>query len=186
MNNYYEISVAGLKRKLPVFKLNDEMSLAAFVIFGDVELTVACARELINIMPEHDIIITAEAKSIPLIHEIARQRGENSYIVARKALKVYMKEPVGVEVNSITTTKKQNLYIDKEDMEAMNGKRVIILDDVISTGESLRAVEKLVKISGGHIVGKMAVLAEGDAKYRDDITYLEYLPLLDAEGNPKM
>ena len=113
MNNYYEISVAGLKRKLPVFKLNDEMSIAAFVIFGDVELTVACARELINIMPEHDIIITAEAKSIPLIHEIARQRGENSYIVARKALKVYMKEPVGVEVNSITTTKKHQYKSNK-------------------------------------------------------------------------
>lgn len=185
MDNFYEMKVAGLTRKLPVFKLNDEMSIAAFVIFGDVELTVACARELIKIMPEHDIMITAEAKSIPLIHEIARQKGENNYIVARKALKVYMKDPVGVEVNSITTTKKQNLYIDKEDMEAMNGKRVIILDDVISTGESLRAVEKLVKIAGGTIVGRMAVLAEGDAKYRDDITFLEYLPLLDAEGNPK-
>ncbi len=185
MENFYEINVAGLTRKLPVFKLNDELSIAAFVIFGDVELTVACARELIKIMPEHDIMITAEAKSIPLIHEIARQRGENKYIVARKALKVYMKDPVGVEVNSITTTKKQNLYIDKDDMDAMKGKRVVILDDVISTGESLRAVEKLVKTSGGQIVGRMSILAEGDAKYRDDISYLEYLPLLDAEGHPK-
>ncbi len=185
MEQYYELNVAGLTRKLPVFKLNDDLSIAAFVIFGDVELTVACARELIKIMPEHDIMITAEAKSIPLIHEIARQTGENSYIVARKALKVYMKDPIGVEVNSITTAKKQNLYIDRDDKEAMHGKRVLILDDVISTGESLRAVEKLVKTSGGIIAGRLAILAEGDAKYRDDIHYLEYLPLLDADGKPK-
>lgn len=186
MSDFYELKVAGLTRQLPVFKLNDELSIAAFVIFGDVELTVACASHLIKIMPEHDIMITAEAKSIPLIHEIARQRGENSYIVARKGLKVYMKDPVSVEVNSITTAKKQTLYIDKADMEKMNGKRILILDDVISTGESLRAIEKLVKIAGGVIAGKMAVLAEGDAKYRDDIQYLEQLPLLDSEGNPKI
>ena len=184
MNNFYEINVAGLTRQLPVFKLNDEMSLAAFIIFGDVELTCACAKELIKIMPEHDIIITAEAKSIPLIHEIARQNGENKYVVARKALKVYMKDPVGVEVNSITTTKKQNLYIDKNDIDAMNGKRVVIIDDVISTGESLRAIEKLVEKAGGNVVARMAILAEGDAKFRDDISYLEYLPLLDSNGLP--
>lgn len=185
MGKTYQLNVAGLTRELPVFKLNDELSIAAFVIFGDVELTVACARELIKIMPEHDIIITAEAKSIPLIHEIARQHRENTYIVARKALKVYMSDPVGVEVHSITTTKKQNLYIDKHDMDLMRNKRVVILDDVISTGESLRAVEKLVKIAGGDIVARMAIIAEGDAKYRDDIQYLAYLPLLDANGNPK-
>ena len=134
-------------------------------------------------MPEHDVIITAEAKGIPLVYEIARQHGENKYIIARKAVKLYMKDPIGVEVVSITTAKKQQLYIDRDDMELMQGKRVLIIDDVISTGESLRAVEKLVKESGGQIVGKMAILAEGDAKYRDDIQYLEYLPLLDGEGN---
>ena len=185
MEKFYEMKVAGLTRQLPIFKLNDELSIAAFVIFGDVELTVACAKHMIEIMPEHDIMITAEAKSIPLIHEIARQKGDNTYIVARKGLKVYMKDPVSVEVNSITTTNKQTLYIDKSDMDKMNGKRVLIIDDVISTGESLRAIEKLVKIAGGVIAGKMAVLAEGDAKYRDDIQYLEYLPLLDAEGHVK-
>lgn len=183
MEKYYKLKVAGLERDLPIFKIKDDLSIAGFVIFGDVELTVACARELIKIMPEHDVIITAEAKGIPLVYEIARQHGENKYIIARKAVKLYMKDPIGVEVVSITTAKKQQLYIDRDDMELMQGKRVLIIDDVISTGESLRAVEKLVKESGGQIVGKMAILAEGDAKYRDDIQYLEYLPLLDGEGN---
>lgn len=179
----YELHVAGLTRQLKLHSIGENLMIAGFVVFGDVELTVACARELIKIMPEHDVIITAEAKGIPLVYEIARQHGENKYIIARKAVKLYMKDPIGVEVVSITTAKKQQLYIDRDDMELMQGKRVLIIDDVISTGESLRAVEKLVKESGGQIVGKMAILAEGDAKYRDDIQYLEYLPLLDGEGN---
>ncbi len=185
MNMTYEIKVAGLTRQLPVFQLSDELAIAAFVIFGDVELTCECAKELIKKAPEHDIMITAEAKSIPLIHEMARQMGVNQYIIARKGVKVYMKNPVKVEVHSITTQKKQELYIDEHDKQLMNGKRVLIIDDVISTGESLRAVEKLVKLAGGNIVGRMAILAEGDAKLRDDIQYLEELPLLNADGTPK-
>ena len=185
MEKIYRLEVAGLTRDLPVCRISDELSIAAFVIFGDVELTVACARELLKIVPPHDIMITAEAKGIPLIHEMARQSGENKYLVARKAAKLYMSEAVGVEVHSITTAKKQELYIDKADMEAMNKKRVLILDDVISTGESLRAVEKLVDAAGGEIVGKMAILAEGDARLRQDIKYLAHLPLLDGEGRPK-
>lgn len=185
MSLTYEINVAGLTRQLPVCKLNENLSIAGFVIFGDVELTVACARELIKRMPEHDVLITAEAKGIPLIHEIARQMGENKYLIARKTVKVYMPKPVGVEVHSITTQKRQTLYIDQTDVEAMTGKRVVIIDDVISTGESIRAVEKLVCESGGTVVAKMSILAEGDAKYRDDIIYLEYLPLLNSDGTPK-
>ena len=185
MDMTYEIKVAGLTRQLPVFQLSDELAIAAFVIFGDVELTCECAKELVKIAPEHDIMITAEAKSIPLIHEMARQMGVNQYIIARKGVKVYMKNPVKVEVHSITTTKKQELYIDQHDKDLMKGKRVLIIDDAISTGESLRAVEKLVKLAGGNIVGRMAILAEGDAKLRDDIQYLEELPLLNADGTPK-
>ena len=185
MKNTYEMTVAGVTRQLPVFNLSDELAIAAFVIFGDVELTVNCAKELVKKAPEHDIMITAEAKSIPLIHEMARQMGVNKYIVARKGLKVYMENPVKVEVHSITTQRKQELYIDQNDKDLMNGKRVLIIDDVISTGESLRAVEKLVKIAGGNIVGRMAILAEGDAKHRDDIIYLEELPLLNPDGTPK-
>lgn len=174
---YYNIKVAGLERRLPLCKISGNLSIAAFVIFGDVELTQACARELNKAAPAHDVMITAEAKGIPLVYEMARQRGENHYLIARKMPKLYMREVFSVEVQSITTEKRQSLYIDKDDIEYMKGKRVLIIDDVISTGESIRAVEKLVKESGGTIAGRMAILAEGDAKYRDDIIYLEELPI---------
>ncbi len=178
MKTTYTLKVAGLQRELEICKVADDLYIAALIIFGDVELTVACAAELLKIAPPYDIMITAEAKSIPLIHEMARQSGQNTYIVARKAAKLYMKDPITVEVQSITTAKKQTLCIDASDAARLKGKRVLILDDVISTGESLRAVEKLVKLAGGSVAGRMAILAEGDAKYRDDILYLEELPLL--------
>lgn len=173
----YELHVAGLTRQLPICKVNDKLDIAAFVMFGDVELTVECAKELIKKAPEHDVIITAEAKGIPLAYEMARQMGVNRYLIARKMPKLYMKNPLAVEVQSITTAKKQTLYIDQDDSEFLRGKRVLIVDDVISTGESLHAVETLVEKAGGNIVGRMAVLAEGDAQQRPDITYLEPLPL---------
>ena len=185
MEQFYEMKVAGLTRQLPLCKVSDELYIGAFVIFGDVELTVNSARELLKVAPEHDIMITAESKGIPLVYEMARQSGENKYLIARKAPKLYMKNVVSTEVTSITTAKKQMLYIDSEDVALMKGKRVLIIDDVISTGESLRAVEKLVKQSGGIVAGRMAILAEGDAKYRDDIQYLEYLLLFNADGTPK-
>lgn len=174
---YYRLKVAGLERDLPICPVNEHLDIAGFVIFGDVELTMACARELVKKMPPHDIMITAESKGIPLIHEMARQNGENKYILARKAPKLYMKDLFTVEVDSITTDHKQTLCIDGDDKEAMKGKRVVIVDDVISTGESLKALEMLVKEAGGEIVAKMAILAEGDAIDRDDIIYLEPLPL---------
>jgi adenine phosphoribosyltransferase len=182
MGNYYNINIAGLERNLPICRISDDLYIAAFVIFGDVEMTVAAAKSLLLAAPPHDILITAEAKGIPLVHEMARQNGENSYIIARKAVKLYMKEVFSVELQSITTRKKQTLYIDTAEAELMRGKRVLIVDDVVSTGESLRAVEKLVKEAGGIIAGRMAILAEGDAKYRDDLIYLEHLPLFNADG----
>ena len=186
MNNteqkYYKLKIAGLERDLPLCPLNDELSIGAFVIFGDVELTCACARDLLKIAPEHDIMITSESKGIPLVFEMARQSGNNKYVVARKMQKLYMSDTFACEVNSITTAKKQTLYLDGKDAEFMRGKRVLIVDDVISTGDSLRAIEELVEHAGGNIVGKMAILAEGDAKDRDDIKYLEVLPLFRADG----
>ena len=181
---FYTMKIAGYERHLPVCKLTDTLNIAAFVLFGDVELTVAAATELINKAPPHDIIITPEAKAIALAHEIARQEGYKTYIVARKHVKLYMKEVFSVEVKSITTEAKQTLYIDKIEAEMMKGKKILIIDDVISTGGSIHALEKLVEEAGGIIVGKMAVLAEGDSKDRKDITYLEYLPLLDINGDP--
>ncbi len=182
MKKTYRITIAGVERELPLCSINEDLKIAAFVILGDVELTSACAAELVKRIPEHGIMITAEAKGIPLIHEMARQMGVNRYLVARKAEKLYMVDPINVEVQSITTARKQTLYIDKNDAMALQGKRVVIIDDVISTGESIFAVEKLVKMSGGTVVGKAAILAEGDAKYREDIIYLEYLPLFNKDG----
>lgn len=174
---YYTLEVAGVKRNLPLCKVNDKLDIAAFIMFGDVELTVSCAREMIKIAPEHDVLITAEAKGIPLAYEMARQMGVNRYLIARKAPKLYMVDPLSVEVKSITTEKVQRLYLDKADADYIKGKRVLIVDDVISTGESLRAVEELVEQAGGKIVGRMAVLAEGDAAERKDIRFLKPLPL---------
>ena len=182
MEMTYEMEIAGLKRKLPLCPVNDKLTIAAFIIFGDVEITVASARELLKKAPAFDILLTAEAKSIPLIHEMARQAGVNKYIVARKGEKVYMHDTVSVEVNSITTANTQKLYIDSHDAEALHGHRVLIVDDVISTGESLHALEHLVDEAGGNIVGRMAILAEGDAADRDDLIFLEKLPLFNPDG----
>ncbi len=182
MREFYDITVAGVNRALPICPVNESLYIAGFVIFGDVELTQACARDLLSKAPEFDLLITAESKGIPLAHEMTAQAGKNKYILARKAPKLYMKNVVAVEVQSITTVARQTLYLDQADLDAMNGKKILIVDDVISTGESIAALETLVKKAGGNIVGKMAILAEGDARDRTDITYLEYLPLFDAEG----
>ena len=180
----YEIDIAGLTRELPLCPLNDELSIGAFVMFGDVELTVHCAAELLKIAPEYDYIIAPEAKAIPLAYEMARQSGENRYFVARKKAKAYMQGVFEVEVQSITTAGTQTLVIDQADADAICGKRVIIVDDVISTGESLRAMEVLCAKAGAEVVAKMAVLAEGDAAKREDITVLAPLPLFNADGTP--
>lgn len=185
MKTAYEMEIAGLKRELPLCKVTDDLYIAAFIMFGDVEVTVKCAEELLKRAPEFDILITAEAKGIPLICEMARQAGTNRYVVARKGPKVYMKDMVVVSVHSITTEQIQKLIIDSEDAKYIKGKRVLIVDDVISTGESLIALEKLVEQVGGNIVGKMTVLAEGEAADRDDIIYLEKLPLFNPDGTIK-
>ena len=179
---FYHMNVAGLERDLPICPLNDKLSIAGFVIFGDQELTVACARELLARAPAYDYIITAEAKGIPLAHEMARQAGDAKYILARKGPKLYMRDIFSVCVHSITTAKEQHLYLDGADAALMNGKRVLIVDDVISTGESLAALEALVTKAGGEICGRMAILAEGDAIDRGDIIYLEPLPLFNPDG----
>ena len=180
----YEIDIAGLTRQLPLCALNDELAIGAFVIFGDVELTVHCAAELLKIAPDYDYIVAPEAKAIPLAYEMARQSGENRYFVARKKAKAYMQGVFSVDVQSITTAGTQTLVLDQADADEIRGKRVIILDDVISTGESLRAMEVLCEKAGAEVVAKMAVLAEGDAAKREDITVLAPLPLFTADGTP--
>ena len=184
MKTKYPMTIAGCKRELPLCKASDSLVIAGFVIFGDVELTCACAAELLKKAPEFDYMVAPEAKAIPLIHEMAKQSGRNDYFLVRKAPKLYMDGVFSTEVKSITTEATQKLYMDGADAKKMNGKRILILDDVISTGESLAAVEKLVNEAGGNVVGRMAILAEGAAADRDDIIFLEKLPLFDVEGNP--
>ena len=179
---YYRMTVAGLERDLPICPVNDKLYIAGFVIFGDQELTVACARDLLAKAPEYDYIITAEAKGIPLAHEMARQTGAAKYFLARKGPKLYMTGVFESSVKSITTANEQHLYLDTADAALIRGKRILIVDDVISTGESLSALEALVEKAGGIIAGKMAVLAEGDAQSREDLIYLEKLPLFHPDG----
>ena len=180
---YYTIDIAGMKRDLKLFPVNDDLKIAAFILFGDVEITKHAAKELLALAPEFDLIVTAEAKSIPLAYEMAAQAGMNDYIIARKGIKVYMEDVLTSTVNSITTVDSQSLHLGKDEADRIKGRRILVIDDVISTGESLRALEMLVEKAGGEIVAKMAVMAEGDAFDRDDIIVLGKLPLFDGDGN---
>ena len=183
----YSMEIAGLKRELPICKVTDDLYIGAFICFGDAELTVACARELLKLVPadSYDYLFTAEAKSIPLIHEMARQSGAERYFIARKGRKVYMPDPIWVEDQSITTAGVQRLYLGRDDADLIRGKRILIMDDVISTGGSLKAMEALVEAAGGIVTGKVTVLAEGDAQKRSDIRYLAPLPVFHADGTVK-
>ncbi|MDD5795988.1 MAG: phosphoribosyltransferase family protein [Oscillospiraceae bacterium] len=176
MSNTYKMTIAGLERELPLCPVSDTLDIAAFIMLGDVEITVACAEELLKKCKDFDVILTAEAKGIPLCYEMAKQSGK-PYAVARKGTKVYMSDPIKVDVRSITTQHIQSLYLGQDEVNLIKGKRVLIIDDVISTGESLKALEELVRKAEGIIAGKAAVLAEGDAADRDDIIFLEKLPL---------
>lgn len=180
----YRINVAGVERDLKLCPIGENLNIGAFILFGDVELTERCAEELYKKAPEHDVMLTAESKGIPLIHAMCRLSGKNRYVLARKSVKLYMSDVLVCETKSITTGHVQTLYIDGADAEYMKGKRVLIVDDVISTGGSLKSLENLVAQAGGEVVGKMTILAEGDAIGREDIVYLEKLPLFDGQGNP--
>ena len=178
----HPMTIAGLKRELPICRVTDELYIGAFVIFGDCELTTACAEALLKKAPAYDYIITAESKGIPLAQEMARLNKDPKWMLARKGAKLYMRNILKVEVRSITTDHVQTLFLDGGDADYMKGKKVLVVDDVISTGESLHALEELVQAAGGEIVGKMTILAEGDAQEREDIIYLEKLPLFNAKG----
>jgi len=180
----YEIDIAGMKRELPICKVTDDLYIGAFIMFGDVDITVHSAQKLLEKVGEFDYLLAPEAKAIPLLYEMARQSGKK-YYVARKGTKAYMSEPFKVDVRSITTLHVQTLVLDKKDADELRGKRVVVVDDVISTGESLRAVEELCKAAGAEVVAKCAVLAEGDAFNRTDITVLQQLPLFNADGSIK-
>lgn len=183
----YSLTVAGLQRELPICKVTDDLHIGAFICFGDAELTVACAKAMLELLEpgSYDYLFTAEAKSIPLIHEMARQSGAEKYFIARKGEKVYMPDPIHVEDKSITTAGVQKLYLGRDDADLIRGKRIVLMDDVISTGGSLHAMEELVKMAGGTVVDRIAVLAEGGAADRKDIKYLNVLPVFNADGSIK-
>lgn len=183
----YTMNIAGLRRDLPLCKITDDLYIGAFICFGDAEITVACAREMLKLLEpgSYDYLFTAEAKSIPLIHEMARQSGASKYFIARKGPKAYMPDPICVEDQSITTAGTQKLYLGRDDADLICGKRIVLMDDVISTGGSLLAMEALVKMAGGTVVDRIAVLAEGDAAERTDIKFLEKLPLFNPDGSIK-
>ena len=183
----YPMTIAGLQRELPICKITDDLYIGAFICFGDAELTVACATELLKLVPadSYDYLFTAEAKSIPIIHEMARQSGAKKYFIARKGPKAYMPDPLCVEDESITTAGKQKLYLGRDEAEMIRGKRILIVDDVISTGGSLLAMEALIAEAGGIVADRIAVLAEGGAKDRTDIKFLAPLPLFNADGSVK-
>ena len=172
----YTLHVAGLTRELPIIKLSYDLSIASFVILGDTEIVRKTAPIIAKKLPEVDFVVTAEAKGIPLAYEISRILNLNEYVVARKSIKAYMEEPIEVEINSITTTNSQKLYLNNQDAKKIKGKRIALVDDVISTGQSLKALERLVEKAGGKVLAKAAILAEGDAKDRKDIVFLEALP----------
>ena len=181
---YYNMTIAGCERALPLCPLTDELMIGAFVIFGDPELTTACSKALLERVPAYDYMITAEAKGIPLIHEMARLAGNRRYMLARKGPKLYMRDIMDVTVHSITTAKEQHLYLDGSDAALMRGKRILIVDDVVSLGDSMHALEQLVEAAGGIVCGRATILAEGDAAKREDLIYLEKLPLFTKDGKP--
>lgn len=181
----YSIDIAGLHRDLPMFPVSDDTMIAALILFGDVELTEHCAKKLLERAPEFDIILTAEAKSIPLAYEMAKQAGMNDYVIARKRVKVYMGDVIKASLQSITTKGSQELYLGRSDFKKLNGKRVLIVDDVVSTGDSLRALEMLADTAHANIVGKMCILEEGDSLNRSDVIALGELPLFNADGSVK-
>ena len=181
----YKMTIAGLERHLPLCKVTDDLYIAGFIMFNDVEITKAVATELLAKAPEFDVLITAESKGIPLCYEMARQSGAKKYFIARKGPKAYMPDPIHVEDKSITTAGTQNLYLGSDDAALIRGKRIVLMDDVISTGGSLLAMEALVKMAGGIVVDRIAVLAEGDAAMRKDIKFLEKLPLFNPDGTVK-
>ena len=182
---FYTLNVAGLQRKLPLCRVTDELYIGAFIVFGDPELTTACAEHMLKKAPEYDYVITAEAKGIPLAHEMARLDGNRKYFVARKKPKLYMTGVFETTVKSITTEGEQKLYLDVADAELMRGKKILIVDDVVTTGESIAAVEKLVNEAGGIVCGRMCVLAEGGAADRDDLIFLGKLPVFNPDGTIK-
>lgn len=174
---YYNLKVCGLERKLPFVKLDENTAYASFVVISDTELIERAGEDLAEQANGAEIILTIEAKGIALAYEISRKLKMKDFVVVRKSVKPYVKSYLQDAVHSITTEGEQEIFLDESDAAKLKGKRVAIVDDVISKGESLAAAERLVERAGGEVCSRLAILAEGKAADRDDITFLEKLPL---------
>ena len=176
---YFTVDLHGYEAKLPIIPLPSGVNIAFFNLHGHVEMTEHCGKELAKLVSDCDVLLTAESKGLQLTHVIARELGHKYYAVARKAKKLYMQDGIEVAIqSSITTGREQKMYVSRHDVELMQGKKVGIIDDVVSSGNSLVGLEKLVELSGGTVCKKAFVLAEGKAAEREDISYLGVIPLL--------
>ena len=176
--NFYTIDIAGHKVDLPILPVSDTLSIAFFNLHGNQKLTELCGKELAQLAIGCDVLITAESKGLQLCHVMARELNQDFYAVARKSKKLYMQDGIQTSVKSITTGNEQTLYLSKHDADLIKGKKVAIVDDVVSTGGSLKGLEQIVNLAGGIIYKKAFVLAEGDAAERDDIVYLAKIPII--------
>ncbi|MFW6269467.1 MAG: phosphoribosyltransferase family protein [Bacillota bacterium] len=175
---YYDLEISGFHRKLPVVHLKDNIWIASFVMLGDVNLVNFCAGALATKLAkiDFDYIVGPEAKVIPLLQSMATFLGNSHYVVCRKQVKGYMKDPVELEVESITTPGKQKLVLGGSDVERIKGKKVVLIDDVVSTGGTFDSMDSLMEKVGAEVIGRAAVLKEGDS-YEKDLIYLEDLPI---------
>lgn len=178
MQQYYPIDICGRKVDLPILAISNSVNIAFFNLHGAQALTEHCAKHIAKLVQGADIVLTAESKGLQLAHCVARNLNQEFYAVARKTQKLYMQDGIKVTVQSITTKNIQTLYLSAHDANLMKGKKIAIVDDVISTGGSLQGMEELIKKAGGEIFAKAFVLAEGNAKDRKDLHYLATIPLL--------
>ena len=180
MDKFYTVDICGRKENLPILPLPSCVNICFFNLHGDVELTEHCAKKLAERIAKYkpDVLITAESKGLQLTHCAARYMGHKVYAVARKSRKLYMQDGISVDAKTITTGEIQHLYLSARDVDLLRGKKVAIVDDVISTGAANAALEQLVTKAGGEVICRAFVLAEGDAKDRKDIEYLAAIPLL--------
>ncbi len=174
----HTVDIKGFKAELPILPLPSGISIAFFNLHGDNELTEHCGKELAKELSDCEVLITAESKGLQLTHCVARELGQRYYAVARKTKKLYMQDGIEITIeSSITTGKEQKLYLSKHDVDLIKGKKVGIVDDVVSTGASLRGLEDLVVKAGGIIHKKAFVLAEADAAERKDVIFLASIPV---------
>jgi adenine phosphoribosyltransferase len=174
----YSIEIAGIKRDLRLFEIKPGLRIAILNILGDTELVQASARELAKKLKgiEHDLLVTAEAKSIPLAHALSVEL-KKPYVILRKTYKPYMGDALRAETLSITTGQPQLLILDEKDRDIIRNKKVIILDDVISTGSTLQGIRMILDKANASVVAQAAILTEGDRAQWSDILSLGHLPL---------